>query len=255
MSTASVKLPVSNLPLLFSRLDFSSDEANRYGGKIRRYERQLHHYGSGLNSLPLFSDFQSNPTPSNLYTLRVAYGGTFGPLTNIDEEGFASAAFHSFPNTLRWDPYSGDYGPNFLGMTLGHTTYLVLDSNHQYQAFDGNIQSLGQHSKQSEVIVESRDAVRRRVFIAPLGLKIELSAGVISSFTYNALQRSVALVVAAAAPVNGAVSAENTIIWLSTPAGQDMAFHVTGSRQMMRGGTHIKLNRGSTTHVMIRPAE
>jgi Family of unknown function (DUF5695) len=27
----------------------------------------------------------------------------------------ASVAFHSFPSTLKWDPYSGDYGPNFFG--------------------------------------------------------------------------------------------------------------------------------------------
>jgi len=28
-------------------------------------------------------------------------------------------------NTLKWDALSGDYGQNFLGLALGHTTYLV----------------------------------------------------------------------------------------------------------------------------------
>lgn len=48
-----------------------------------------------------------------------------GALMNIDREGFASAAFHSFPSTLKWDAYSGDYGPNFFGHALNAATYVV----------------------------------------------------------------------------------------------------------------------------------
>ncbi len=33
-----------------------------YGGKLQRIERQIHHYGSGLNALPLISEFESSPT-------------------------------------------------------------------------------------------------------------------------------------------------------------------------------------------------
>jgi len=39
-----------------------------------------------------------------------------GPLSNIDEKGFASAAFHSFPDRMMFDPYTGDYGPTSLDM-------------------------------------------------------------------------------------------------------------------------------------------
>lgn len=47
---------------------------NIYGGKLMRIERQIHHYGSGLNALPLISHFESNPT--DFYLLRVGFGGT-----------------------------------------------------------------------------------------------------------------------------------------------------------------------------------
>jgi len=87
-----------------------------YGGKYPRIERQLHHYGSGLNAIPLMAEYRRNP--ADLYLLRAGYGGIMGPLTNIDEKGFASAAFHSFPDRMAFDPYTGDYGPNFLGHAL-----------------------------------------------------------------------------------------------------------------------------------------
>ena len=64
-----------------------------------RYERQIHHYGSGLNALTLNAAFETQPT--NNYLLRVGYAGSSAPLSNIDQGGFASAAFHSFSDTVR----------------------------------------------------------------------------------------------------------------------------------------------------------
>ena len=47
-----------------------------YAGKLRRLERQLHHYGSGLNAIPVLSEFREHP--DDLYLLRVGYGGLMG---------------------------------------------------------------------------------------------------------------------------------------------------------------------------------
>ena len=71
----------------------------QYAGKIRRIERQLHHYGSGLNAIPVLSDYRDHP--DDIYLLRVGYGGMMGAIANIDQDGFASAAFHAFPDTLK----------------------------------------------------------------------------------------------------------------------------------------------------------
>jgi hypothetical protein len=141
-----------------------------YGGKTRRYERQLHHYGSGLNAIPVLAYYRKHP--DDYYLLRVGYGGTMGALTNIDQEGFASVAFHSFPSTLKWDGYSGDYGPNFFGHAFNTATYIVNFPEFGWLAFGGNVKLTGQ-----SVRVQPLDSFRQRVYIAPYGLWLTLDAG------------------------------------------------------------------------------
>jgi hypothetical protein len=149
-----------------------------YGGKIRRIERQLHHYGSGLNAIPVLSYFREHP--EDVYLLRVGYGGTMGALSNIDADGFASVAFHSFPSTLKWDPYSGDYGPNFYGHALNTATYVVNYPEFGWQAFGGNVKATGDW-----VRIQPRDSFRMRVYLAPRGLWLTLDAGRFESVELN----------------------------------------------------------------------
>ncbi|KJA28438.1 hypothetical protein HYPSUDRAFT_51246 [Hypholoma sublateritium FD-334 SS-4] len=163
-----------------------------YGGKLQRIERQIHHYGSGLNALPLISEFESSPT--DFYLLRVGFAGLSGSLTNIDQGGFASAAFHSFADTLKWDAYSGDYGPNFSGHTMGMGTFIVNHPDFGWQAFGGNVISTS-----PTVQVQVRDSIRRRVYVASLGTMLALDAGAFSVVEFDPRDNSVALTVIAAA--------------------------------------------------------
>lgn len=153
---------------------------NIYGGKLMRIERQIHHYGSSLNALPLMSEFESNP--ADLYLLRVAFGGLSGPLTNIDEGGFAAASFHSFADTLAWDAYSGDYGPNFVGHALNSGAYLIQHPDFGWQVFGGRVTSA---QSASTVDVQVLDSVRRKVFVAQLGTRFLLDAGAFDSFSFD----------------------------------------------------------------------
>lgn len=162
-----------------------------YGGKLRRIERQLHHYGSGLNSLPVLDHYRDHPDDD--YLLRVGYGGNLGALTNIDREGFASAAFHSFPGTLRWDAYSGDYGPNFFGHAIGSATYVIRHPEFGWQAFGGNLETRGEI-----VRVTPLDSVRRRLYLAPLGLWLTLDAGEFAGIELNKRTNEVRIALAAA---------------------------------------------------------
>lgn len=162
-----------------------------YAGDINlaRIERQIHHYGSGLNSLPTLDNYRAMPDPQNmdaLYELRIGYGGNQGPLSNIDAGGFGSMAFHSYPDTMHWDAYSGDYGPNFLGHVFGAATYLVDHPIFGYVSFGGNVNKTG-----DLVTVEPRDAVRKRIFVAPVSLYVELDAGIIESFSYDVRSQQV----------------------------------------------------------------
>jgi hypothetical protein len=162
-----------------------------YNGNARRFwdffygaapggttERQIHHYGSGLNAIPVLSAFRSDP--EDAYLLRVGYGGAMGGLSNIDREGFASAAFHSFPQNMKWDTYSGDYGPNFFGVATNAATYLIRDPEFGWQAFGGNVRADGDWIK-----LRPLDAFRKRVFIAPRGLWLELDAGTFEAVELN----------------------------------------------------------------------
>jgi hypothetical protein len=141
-----------------------------YGAKYSRIERQLHHYGSGINTIPLLAEYREHP--EDFYLLRVGYGGTMGAITNIDQEGFASAAFHAFPDMLKFDPLSGDYGPNFFGHALNSATYIVKHPEFGWLSFGGNLKAKG-----TTVRVEPLDAFRMRVYVAPLGTWLTLDAG------------------------------------------------------------------------------
>ncbi|KAL9091718.1 MAG: hypothetical protein Q9159_001233 [Coniocarpon cinnabarinum] len=154
-----------------------------FAGKLARIERMIHHYGSGLNALPLLDNFKYLADPgssTSIYDLRVAYGGHMGPLSNINQDGFGSQAFHSYPETLAWEAYSADYGLNYMGNILGAATYLVESADYGWVSFGGNL-----HQLDDGVVVEPRDAVRRRVYVASMGLWATFDAGVVSNVTYT----------------------------------------------------------------------
>ncbi len=162
-----------------------------YAGKITRIERQLHHYGSGINAIPVLSEYRSHP--QDLYLLRVGYGGTMGAITNIDQEGFASAAFHSFPDMLKFDPYSGDYGPNFFGHAFNTATYVVNDPEFGWQAFGGNLKV-----ERDIVKITPLDSFRMRVYLASTGLWLTLDAGQFAGIEANIKTGAVRVGLAAA---------------------------------------------------------
>lgn len=192
----------------------------------------IHHYGSGLNALPLLSQFRQ--TPNDTYLLRVGYGGITGPLSNLREDGSMYNGFHSFPDTLRGDDYSGDYGPNFLGVMLGSASYVVDDPDIGLVAYGGNMAVSG-----STVTVRPRDAVRRRVYIAPMGIYVTISAGQIDKYSFDkpdasSLQLHIA---------SGPAKALDVIVWVESP-GTDDAYAVTGKSEKLRGGWQVKLDSG-----------
>ena len=155
-------------------------------------------------------------SPTDCYLLRVGYGGVSGALSSIDQEGFASASFHSFADTLKWDAYSGDFGPNFVGHSLGIGTYIINHPDFGWQAFGGNIQSTP-----SAIRVQPRDSLRRRVFIAPIATLLTLDAGAFSLVVYDFISQKVTLTVtaavegssgAAAAPLGRLVISQPTLL-------------------------------------------
>ncbi|KAF5517873.1 hypothetical protein CGCA056_v011182 [Colletotrichum aenigma] len=209
-----------------------------YNGNARRYwefvvadktqvvERQIHHYGSGLNALVMLSAFRDDPT--NSYLLRVGYGGTSGALSNIREDGFAS----------------GDYGPNFVGMVLGSGSYLVDDLDYGMIAYGGILRV-----DDDLVTVQVRDPLRRKIFIGPLGVEIEIDAGIVEQFTYHVKSHTISLKVG---QLKDGPEAEAAIMWITAGASSTKGATeykvqvgvVEASRE--RGGSKIALTSGTS---------
>ncbi len=217
-----------------------------YGGKLTRIERQLHHYGSGLNAIPVLAEYRRHP--DDFYLLRVGYGGLMGALTNIDREGFASAAFHSFPSTLKWDAYSGDYGPNFFGHVYNTATYILDHPEFGWQAFGGNVATEGEWVK-----VRTLDSLRRRVYVAPLGLWLTLDSGRFEGIEINKRTAAVRLGLAGATPFES-----RALLRVEQPAkGNQFTSYVPEGRLASERGAYVVQLGAETTWVTltrVRPA-
>uniref|UniRef100_UPI0026143CA5 DUF5695 domain-containing protein n=1 Tax=uncultured Sphingomonas sp. TaxID=158754 RepID=UPI0026143CA5 len=210
-----------------------------YGGKYPRIERQIHHYGSALNAVPLFDAFRQNP--ADLHLLRVAYGGMMGGITNIDQQGFSSAAFHAWPDMMKWDPYSGDYGMGYYGHALTAATYLVDHPTFGWVGFGGTV-----GEKAGTVTITPKDGARTRLFIAPAGQWITLEAGRIAQARYVPKTGRITLMLDPATP-NTPVA---RVFVETTTAGGGR--YVPDRGTMERGGYTVPLGNDATTVELVR---
>ena len=210
-----------------------------YGGKVSRIERQIHHYGSALNAVPLFDAYRQNP--DDLHLLRVAYGGMMGGITNIDQQGFGSAAFHSWPDMMKWDAISGDYGMGFYGHAIASATYAVKDKDLGWLGFGGKVTD-----DAGKVHIVPQDGARRRLFIAPAGLWITLEAGRIASADYDGASGQVVLTLD---PADAATSKARLLFETTTKGGKPYAL---GGATADRGGYAIPLS-ATATRVTLMP--
>jgi hypothetical protein len=112
-----------------------------------------------------------------------------GAISNITQDGFAPAAFHSFPSTLKNDGISGDFGTGFLGYALNTATYLVQHEEFGWVSFGGNCATKGKWVK-----TDLTTAAQSRVYVAPAGLWLTLDAGRFKSVSYNTATGAVKIV-------------------------------------------------------------
>ena len=155
-----------------------------YGGKLSRVERQIHHYGSTLNAIPVLEQFRK--TPDDFHLLKVGYGGLLGGISNITQDGFGPSAFHSYPETLQIDYLSGDYGSGFFGYAVNTATFITNDQELGWLAFGGNLKENG-----VVVEVEITTASKSKIFIAPKKLWLTLDAGTFKKVSYNTKEDTV----------------------------------------------------------------
>lgn len=211
----------------------------QYAGKVRRVERQLHHYGSGLNAIPVLSAYRERP--DDVHLLRIGYAGALGALANIDRDGFASAAFHSFPDMLAPDPITGDYAPNFLGHALNVATYVIRHPEFGWQAFGGTLETEG-----TLVRLTPRDSFRMRTYLAPLGLWLTLDAGQIERVEFDAAARTVRL---GLAPATAATRVARLRVEQPAVVAGIGTFAPRSTLAMERGAYVVPLQAGAQTWI------
>jgi hypothetical protein len=187
----------------------------------------------------LLSAFRSNA--SDWYLLQAGYGGTSGPLSNINQDGFAAASFHSWPNTLKWDGYSGDYGPGFLGLALGSGTYVAQHGTFGLLVYGGTLTS---SAGASSVAVTTQGPVRRKVFIGPLNVLLMTDAGVIDSFSYASDGSSISLTLA---QLSGGPTASSAVVWVETTSGSAKYTVSSPAVTQSRQGWPIPLSSSAVT--------
>ncbi|MEG8039659.1 DUF5695 domain-containing protein [Sphingomonas sp. LR60] len=204
-----------------------------YGGKVKRIERQIHHYGSALNAVPLFDAYRRDP--ADLHLLRVAYGGFMGGITNVDRDGFASAAFHSEPDMMRWDAYTGDYGMGYFGHAYAAATYLVKDPTLGWLGFGGTVRKDG-----AAIEIVPHDGARTRLFVAPAGQWITLAAGTIAKARWLPATRRIELTLDPATATTPAAH-----LAVESPTGG--AAYASDKGTPERGFTTIPLSPTTTT--------
>lgn len=196
-----------------------------YGGKLARIERQLHHYGSAMNSIPVLSAYKDNP--DDFYLLRVGHAGAMGALANITQDGFAPSAFHSYPSTLKNDGYAGDYGPGFFGYTVNSTTFIVEHPEFGWLAFSGNLKQENDWIK-----TEITSAGRNRVFISQESLGLTAVTGQMKQVDYN--------------PETGEISVEfneNAFVEISVPKDKKVELPANLTKDS-RGYYEVKAKKG-----------
>ena len=160
--------------------DFTINGKTQWGN-----EREFHHYGSTLNAIPLFDHFRAYPQRAHLLLLGSC--ALLGHLTNIDESGAASMAWHGDPGLLRRDEYSGDYGVGFYGYWRSAGAYLACVPPHgwvcTYCDLEGGEAGGGGGCETAGPLrAVPRDAFGRHVYIGPLGVSATVEAARIVGF-------------------------------------------------------------------------
>jgi len=212
-----------------------------YGGKLMRIERMIHHYGSALNAIPVLMDYRKNP--NDFYLLRTGYGGLLGSISNITKDGFAPAAFHAYPSTLKNDGITGDYGSGFFGYAVNTSSYLLKHKEFGWLAFGGNL------TENSKIInVKLTTAAKSSFYVAPAGLWITLDAGTIDEVIYNPMNGEIHLILSKADE-----HTNNAVIRISQPAKVDgVGKYSLKDRNMgERGAYEVKLSAQGMTDVIL----
>lgn len=123
-------------------------------------------------------------------------------------------------------------------MALSGGVYVAEDVEVGLCAYGGVLSQDGE-----AVTVVNKDAVKRRVYIGPLSLLVEVDAGILDEFTYNPVARTVdlSIIQLPEGPV-----AEAAVIWVDSRSETAWAV-ASGGADKARGGWRVALGAEGAT--------
>lgn len=207
-----------------------------YGGKLSRIERQLHHYGSGLNAIPVLAAYRKNPT--DFYLLRVGHAGSMGPLANVTKEGFGPSAFHSYPETMDIDGYACDYGSGFYGYAVNSSTYVYNHNEFGWIAFSGNIEQAGQW-----INIDLTTAGKNKLFLSPEALSLETVSGKMDRVRYNVETREVTVEFSGDILLDVSAPESSIVEVLDKVQKDNRGYYEVKAEKNNRGALRLKIQR------------
>ena len=189
--------------------------------------------------------------PDDWYLLPPFIGSASLHMATIDEDGAAAMGFHLNPKILNLDPYSGDFGIGFFGHVQLQASYYVRHPVHGPLCFlcDSSDSDGGGAATQrsTAIVITPRDSVRRKVFVEPFGVMVEVAAGVLVSAEVDDSARTISVTLSAS---DGLSSKFRVLV--STPSvhreGQTQGVHlVTDGAAKVRGGFEFPLTTTKVT--------
>ena len=173
----------------------NGDEALAANGN----ERVGHHYAAALNSVVLYDHaLHATDGADDTWLWRLACCAGGGTLTNLRADGSASMGLHADPSVLARDAYSGDFGVGFYGHWRNAGAYLTCSAELGWLcvACDVVAVTMQRHKADADADADAalavppcartatlellpRDAFRRRVFLRPLKLLIEVDGAAV----------------------------------------------------------------------------
>ena len=141
-----------------------------------------------------------------------------------------------------FDPFTGDYGPNFFGHAVNTGTFLTHDDAMGWICFGGNVEE-----HRGLVHATILDSSRDRLFLAPLGLWITLDAGHLVSVDFDPTKRTVRLHLA---PASASVPTARMRLTQTSAKPGAGSWTPTAKTTVDAGADVIPLGGGETTVIL-----
>jgi hypothetical protein len=131
---------------------------------------------------------------------------------------------------------------------MGMGVYIINHPDLGWQAYGGNVVS----SSSTSVVVQVRDSVRRRIFIAPIAALLTLDAGAFADITFNPSTKSAVVTIAESVGAGAAAPRGRLVIEKTATISGVTILKPSTSLAVEAGAFTIPFTSGSATVTLVQ---